>query len=183
MNPAGPRATTPHGRRTYENLLAAGQALATTEGVEALSISRIADAAGVAKGTFYVHFEDRDDFVNALRISFRDRMREVVSSATKGMPAGRDRLIAGLTAYLDGCLADPAMRALAREMSGSEREGTADGNGFVPLIAKNIRAAGWSDIGPAATLIAAATAKVAAIELEAGRRRPTARRALFYLVR
>lgn len=182
MSPAGSRATTAHGRRTYESLLEAGRALAIAEGVDALSISRIADAAGVAKGTFYVHFDDRDDFVEALRAGFQERMGEVISDATGGLPAGRERLVAGLTAYLDACLADPAMKALAREMSSTGGDGPRGEERFARLIERNLRAAGWADARAAAILLAAATARVATMELESGRRQPAARRALWHLI-
>ena len=49
-------AVTPAGQRTREALLDAGAVVAERDGLAGLSVSAVAEAAGVAKGTFYVHF-------------------------------------------------------------------------------------------------------------------------------
>ena len=45
----------------YNNLLNAGYQLFIEQGVDAVSIQEIAERAGVAKGTFYLYFKDKDD--------------------------------------------------------------------------------------------------------------------------
>jgi AcrR family transcriptional regulator len=51
---------TPKGRRTREALLSAGEVVAEREGLSGLSVAAVTDRAGVAKGTFYLYFLDRE---------------------------------------------------------------------------------------------------------------------------
>ena len=62
-----------------------------------------------------MHFEDRNAFVDALHARFHDRVEERVGEATAGLPLGPIRLLAGVEAYLDTCLPDRAVKALALE--------------------------------------------------------------------
>jgi AcrR family transcriptional regulator len=55
----------------------------------------------VAKGTFYVHFADRDAFVDALHERFHARVQAAVAKATDGVPPGPEQLVRGAEAYLD----------------------------------------------------------------------------------
>src|SRR5690242_18163986 len=85
-------------------LLDAGFHLADDDGLTSISVDRIVAAAGVAKGTFYVHFADREAYLVALHRQFHDRLRQAIRDASAGLPPGRERLRASTTAYLDGCL-------------------------------------------------------------------------------
>ena len=46
--------------RTRAQLMDAAIAVLARHGIEAASVNEIARAAGVANGTFYVHFRDKD---------------------------------------------------------------------------------------------------------------------------
>ncbi len=107
--------TTTPGHRTYDALLDAGTVVAEEHGLAGLSVNRVVSQAGVAKGTFYVHFEDREAFVDALHARFHARVQEAVAAAIDGVPPGPERLWRGAEAYLDMCLADRAVKALALE--------------------------------------------------------------------
>lgn len=52
--------------RTRRRLLAAARRLLLADGVEGLSASAVARAAGVGGATFYEHFRNRDDLLKAL---------------------------------------------------------------------------------------------------------------------
>jgi TetR/AcrR family transcriptional regulator, transcriptional repressor for nem operon len=174
-------AVTPHGRRTREALLAAGQELAEERGLAGISVNAVVERAGVAKGTFYVHFAERSGFIDALHQAFYDRVSTAVAAAVGDLPPGRERLLAGIHAYLDTCLRERAIKALILETrtEGSltttiaEREAL-----FARLAEPSIRAIGWPDAKPTARLLVAMTFEVALIELEQGRRSAPARRAL-----
>src|SRR5882724_8905840 len=112
---AGATGASRDGVRTRERLLDAGVAVAEQEGLSGLSVNRVVARAGVAKGTFYVHFADREAFVDALHERFHERVREAVEAATAGVPPGGERICRGAEAYLDVCLADRAVKALALE--------------------------------------------------------------------
>lgn len=178
MTPAPPDAkkvaVTPHGLRTRAALLDAGRALAADGGLAGLSVAGVAARAGVAKGTFYVHFADRDAFVRALRDDFNGRIAARVAGAVADLDPGERRLLAGLTAYLDACLEDRALKALVREA----RDDVEPRDRLVGLVAANLRAMGVRDARPAARLVVAMAAEVALAEHEAGEKEGGARRAL-----
>jgi TetR/AcrR family transcriptional regulator, transcriptional repressor for nem operon len=166
---------------TRAALLNAGVTMAAQHGLAGLSVNLVVAEAGVAKGTFYVHFKDRDAFIDALHEQFHARIQEAVAAATTGMAPGAEMIARGAEAYLDVCLADRAVKALAVEarsdpslrQSMSARHDRAAA-AFVP----SFKAMGWPDASAAAQLVAAMTAEIAMRELDAGRRLPAARRAL-----
>jgi TetR/AcrR family transcriptional regulator, transcriptional repressor for nem operon len=166
---------------TREALLDAGVAVAETHGLSGLSVNLVVGEAGVAKGTFYVHFADRDAFIDALHERFHAAVADAVKAATAGVPPGPEQIMRGAEAYLDVSLANRAVKALAVEARSD------------PLLAHSIaarhdqaaaasipsfQAMGWPDAKTAAQLFAAMTAEIAMRELDAGRRLPAARRAL-----
>ena len=79
--------------------------LATIEGLDGLSIGRLADATGVAKSSVHALFGSKEDLqlatVHAARDSF---LVEVVTPALNAAPPGRQRLIAlcdGFLSYVE----------------------------------------------------------------------------------
>jgi len=169
----------PH--RTLELLLDAGAEVAAREGLSGLSVNRVVAAAGVAKGTFYVHFADREAFVDALHARFHDRVRAAVAAAGAETEPGSQRLWRGAQAYLDVCLEYPAIKALVLEARGQgaltpamEARREALSAAAVP----SFRTMGWPDARAGAQLLGAMMNEIAIRELEAGRRLPPARRAL-----
>lgn len=178
------QAVTPHGLRTRAALLDAARSLAGERGLAGLSVSAVTARAGVAKGTFYVHFADRAALVEALRSDFRARTGEAIQRATARLDPGARRLVAGLVGYLDASLHDSAIKALLRE---ARREpGAADSGeterAFAAAIAPNLRAMGWREPAVGARLVVALVGEVSVIELEAGAKVPAARRALRRLI-
>lgn len=176
-----PQATTAVGSRTREALLDAGVAIAEQHGLAGLSVNRVVAEAGVAKGTFYVHFDNRAAFVDALHARFHARVQEAVAEATEAVPAGADRIVRGAEAYLDTCLEDRAVKALALEARSDPALAasmSARHERFAASAVPSFKAMGWPDATAASHLLAAMTAEVAIRELEAGRRLPAARRSL-----
>ncbi len=172
---------TPSTHRTREALLAAGVSVAERDGLAGLSVNRVVAEADVAKGTFYVHFADREAFIDALHARFHDRVQEAVAVATAELPPGAERIVAGVEAYLDVCLTDRAIKALALEARANASltaSMSARHDRFAASAVPSFRAMGWPDAHAAAQLLAAMTSEIAIRELEAGRRLPAARRAL-----
>lgn len=169
------------GSPTQEALLDAGVTVAERHGLSGLSVNRVVAEAGVAKGTFYVHFDDRAAFVDALHERFHARVQDAVALATKGVPPGADRIIRGVEAYLDTCLEDRAVKALALEARSDPALGAAMSDRherFAASAVPSFKAMGWPDATAASHLLAAMTAEIAIRELDAGRRLPAARRSL-----
>jgi len=137
--------------------------------------------AAVAKGTFYVHFDDREAFVDALHARFHTRVQDAVAAATDGVPPGAGRIVRGAEAYLDTCLEDRAVKALALEARSDPdlaASMSARHERFAASAIPSFKAMGWPDVAAASHLLAAMTAEIAIRELDAGRRLPAARRSL-----
>jgi TetR/AcrR family transcriptional repressor of nem operon len=169
------------GSRTHEKLLDAGIAVAERDGLAGLSVNRVVAEAGVAKGTFYVHFDSREAFVDALHARFHARVEKAVAEATAGLSPGADRIVRGVEAYLDVCLEDRAVKALALEARSDPALAapmSARHERFAAAAVPSFKAMGWPDASAASHLLAAMTAEIAIRELDAGRRLPAARRSL-----
>lgn len=176
-----PQTVTAAGSRTREALLDAGVVVAEGHGLSGLSVNRVVAEAGVAKGTFYVHFDDRAAFVDALHRRFHSRVEDAVAEATADTPPGADRIVRGVEAYLDTCLEDRAVKALALEARSDpalDASMSARHERFAASAVPSLKAMGWPDSTAASHLLAAMTAEIAIRELEAGRRLPAARRSL-----
>ena len=167
--------------RTREALLDAGAALAEEHGLAGVSVNMVVTRAGVAKGTFYVHFKDRAEFVDAMHARFHTRVGAAVAEAVAELPPGAERLYRSLEAYLDVSLANRGVKALSLEtrsdpatrdsMEARRERLTAAG-------VTDVKAMGWDDAEAAAQLLAAMTREISVLEFDAGRRLPAPRRAL-----
>ncbi|WP_197508752.1 TetR/AcrR family transcriptional regulator [Mycobacterium sp. 1081908.1] len=171
MKPAEP--VTPKGRRTRESLLDAGEAVAAAEGLAGVTIAAVTKHAGVAKGTFYVYFSDRDVFVDALHQRFYEQVNDAVANAVAGLEPGGELLAAAAEAYLDVCLAHRAMKALVFDTRALGHLTTTMEQRhelFAKLAEPGLRSAGVPAPRVAARLFVALTSETALIELEAGKR-------------
>lgn len=172
---------TAKGRRTRDALLAAGEEVAERDGLSGLSVAAVAERAGVAKGTFYLYFSDREAFIDALHQRFYLQVTESVSAAVVGLTPGRELLLAAIEAYLDVCLANRAIKALVFETRSQnsltttmeDREAL-----FATLARPSMRALGMTPAAVSARLIVALTSEAALIEMEAGARVAGARRSI-----
>ncbi len=170
---------------THDTLLQAGLRLAEQHGLTHMSVNAIVAEAGVAKGTFYVHFPDRTAYLVALHQWFHDRLKQTILTATADLEPGLERLRRGALAYLDGCLQGQAVKALLLEARGEPaiaeqvQHRNAD---FARLVQPNFEAMGWPHVEATARLYVAMTAEAALIELESGRANESLRAALFQFV-
>jgi len=165
-------------------LLAAGQRLLGTADLARISVNAIVAEAGMAKGSFYQHWPSRAEYVRVLHVRFHDELAESIATATADLPPGRDRLEAGMNAYLDGCLADPATKALlvqSRTEAGLSDLVAARNDSSATLVLPDLVALGWAPPEPIAALLVAAVAEIALVELAAGKRDKKLRRALLRL--
>jgi AcrR family transcriptional regulator len=165
-------------------LLDAGQRLLGTSDLARISVNAIVAEAGMAKGSFYQHWPSRGEYVRALHDRFHDKLGAAIALAMSGSPPGRDRLEAGMNAYLDGCLAEPATKALlvqSRTEFGLSDLVAARNESSANLILPDLAALGWSLPEPIAALLVAATAEIALLELAAGKRDDDLRRGLLRL--
>jgi AcrR family transcriptional regulator len=172
---------TPKGRRAREALLTAGVAVAERAGLAGLTVTAVTNEAGLAKGTFYVYFADREAFIDALHQRFYERVTEAVMQAAGHLPDGLPKQLVAIEAYLDVCLENRAVKALVLETRTQPGLTTTMGERealFARLSEPNYKAMGASNPRVTARLSVAMTSEVALIELEAGRRVSAARRTL-----
>lgn len=169
------------GRRTRAALLDAGMDVANKHGLAGLSVNLVVAEAGVAKGTFYVHFPDRQAFIDSLHERFHRRVDSVVAEATTGMAPGAETIATAAEGYLNMCLANHAVKALALE---ARAEGSMSAaiarrhDRFASAAIPSFKAMGWPDPSAAAQLVAAMTSEIAIREFDARRRLPASRRTL-----
>jgi len=89
------------GERARARVVEQAARLATIEGIEGISIGRLADATGIAKSSVYALFGSKEELqlatINAARDSF---ITEVVAPALQATEPGRHRLLALCEGYL-----------------------------------------------------------------------------------
>lgn len=99
------RQTRAPGERSRARVVEQAAQLATIEGIEGISIGRLADATGIAKSSVYALFGSKEELqlatINAARDSF---VIEVVTPALHATEPGRQRLLAlceGFLSYVE----------------------------------------------------------------------------------
>jgi AcrR family transcriptional regulator len=150
-----------------------------------LSVTAVVDHAGVAKGTFYLYFDDREAFVDALHQRFYSQVTEAVSLAVAELSPGRELLLAAIEAYLDVCLENRAVKALVFETRAQstltttmeDREAL-----FAQLAQPSMRAIGMTPAHISARLIVALASEAALVEMEAGHKVQGARKSILTLL-
>lgn len=95
-----PRTKPPEIRR--EELMDAAQRLFLEKGFAATSVAEIVDAADVAKGTFYLYFQTKDDVLAALQARFVERFCERIETAVS--VAASDSWAQRLDAWMETCV-------------------------------------------------------------------------------
>ena len=169
------------GDNTRERLLAAGLQLAHAGAFSALRVDEVVGAAGVAKGTFYVHFATREDFLVALHRRFHDQLAQHIERAIAGHAPGMPRLLRGSLAYLDGCCEQRGIKAMllgARAEPAIQQAVSVQNARFSTLAAEEFKAAQWPAPQQAARLWVGLVAEAAIAEAEAGRKVQPLRQAL-----
>lgn len=134
--------------------IAAALARLARHGVDAVRIEPLAAQLGVSKGSFYWHFTHRDDLLDAILITWRDRGTDQVvtlTDASHGDPEQRLRTLLR-TAYgfqdTDGI--EVAVRAWAASDERARDAVTAVDNARVDYVASLLHASGLaSDVAHA----------------------------------
>jgi AcrR family transcriptional regulator len=146
-------ARTKPGEQRRSDLLDAAESLVLADGVDLLRIDDVTTGAGVAKGTFYLHFTSKDDLIAALRDRYVERFvarqRQAAEQAT-GIEQVEAWLLAGVTEYLsDTRLHD----VLFRHGSPAQRPGSAQPNLAVQALRELLEEVAADVPDPGATAI------------------------------
>lgn len=94
-------------QRLYDTALAEFR----TRGFDAVQVEDIVRAAGVARGTFYLHFQNKDDLLRAFRGSVEEQLRERLEGLPK--PRSPRELVRHVT---DALLSTRGNATSAREL-------------------------------------------------------------------
>lgn len=145
-----PRRRRSDGERSRRRILQIAARLATVEGIEGLSLGRLAEEAGMSKSGLYAHFGSKEDLQLATVDTAIGLFNQEVIAPGLDAPEGRARIEALGDAFLDhlerevfpgGCF----FISVAAEMSvqpGAVRDRVAEvQRGWIALYEQNVRAA------------------------------------------
>ena len=93
--------------RTRAQIVEAGLVLLAERPPEALTVDAIVEAAGVAKGTFYYHFQSIEELVAAVGGSLADSFDELLAPSLLGEPDPIVRMSLAFTKFLEKAINDP----------------------------------------------------------------------------
>lgn len=95
-----------------DEILDVAQHLFETQGLEAVSLRRIATQAGISPATPYRYFPNKDQVLVGLQIRIYNELREQLSAAAKAETNATDKLRAIARAYVNFALNQPEAYAL-----------------------------------------------------------------------
>jgi AcrR family transcriptional regulator len=93
--------------RTRAQIVEAGLVLLAERPPEALTVDAIVEAAGVAKGTFYYHFQSVEELVAAVGASLADTFDELLAPSRLGEPDPVERMSLAFTKFLEKAINEP----------------------------------------------------------------------------
>jgi AcrR family transcriptional regulator len=114
VNPVGAKDTAT-GRRvaaTRASLLRAGVDLLADRPIDAIAIDDIVAAAGVAKGSFFNHFEDKHAFAGAIAAQIRGEIEQRVMLANTGVAGPAERMARAMLVFAAFALEEPRRAAI-----------------------------------------------------------------------
>ncbi|GAA2401310.1 TetR/AcrR family transcriptional regulator [Actinomadura vinacea] len=98
-------------RATTAALVAAARELFVERGFAGTSLGAICDRAGVTRGAFYHHFDNKEQIFREVYAAEQEELALVVRKAFRAEPDRWDGLLAGCRAMLEASL-DPAVRRI-----------------------------------------------------------------------
>lgn len=134
-----PARRNPRAERTRAALIAAGMRLFSEQPVDAVTVDDIVQAAGVGKGSFYNHFQDRDSLVRAVSREIRTSVEGAISRANDNEHDPARRMARAVCCYLRYALdeLEPA-HVLVRVYSGHTSLNLPLNRGLVDDVTKGL---------------------------------------------
>ena len=105
--------------RTKAQLIAAANALYSTRPWESVTVDEVVSEAGVAKGTFYTHFNDLNELAAAVADELVKSVDELIQPYRLSLPDPLLRIAFGCDAFFQKSLDDRLWASLAARMAGS----------------------------------------------------------------
>ena len=98
--------------RTRAQIVDAGAMLLAERPLEALTVDVVVETAGVAKGTFYYHFQSMEELAAAVGEKLGESFDALLGPARLGLRDPIARLSFAFTQFLEKAIADPAWARL-----------------------------------------------------------------------
>lgn len=114
--------------RNRKALLNAAEKLIAEQGFERVTIDEIAQTADLAKGTFYNHFDDKNEIAKELALTIRQDLAAEVGAAQAGIDDPAGRLAVGICVFLRTAVTAPTRAAVVAHMYGLWLRPEAAGN-------------------------------------------------------
>jgi AcrR family transcriptional regulator len=103
--------------RTRAQLVAAASALFARQAVESVTVDDVVREAGVAKGTFYVHFKDLPELTAAVADDLVKAIDDLLQPIRLSIDDPALRIAYGCSCFIDRALADPDWAGVAARMA------------------------------------------------------------------
>lgn len=101
--------------RSRKQLVEAARALFSVLPYESITVEEVASAAGLAKGTFYAHFQSLDELWAALAKDLARELAHSLEPVTSRRADPLERIAIGCAAFIERAFGDPAWGALAAQ--------------------------------------------------------------------
>lgn len=108
--------------RTHAQIVEAGTMLLAQGPAKALTVDAVAEAAGLAKGTFYYHFQNIEELVSAVSVQLGRSFDDVLAPARTEMRDPIARLSFAFTQSLEKAISDTGWARLVVETSQTRSE-------------------------------------------------------------
>lgn len=112
-------APSPRAARTRAALIAAGFDLLVERPIDAIPIDDVVARAGVAKGSFFNHFTDKQAFAEAIAKEVRLEVEELVTRANEGIVDPVERIAGGMRVAAEFALTQPKRTRVLLRSQGS----------------------------------------------------------------
>ena len=109
--------------RTRAQLVAAASSLFARQTVESVTVDDVVKEAGVAKGTFYVHFEDLRALAAAVAQDLVQSFDDLLQPGRLAISEPALRIAFGCSCFIDKTLNDPAWARVVARMATSAPNG------------------------------------------------------------
>jgi AcrR family transcriptional regulator len=119
--------------RTRAQIVEAGLVLLADRPPEALTVDAIVEAAGVAKGTFYYHFQSVEELIATVGASLADSFDELLAPSRLGEPDPIVRMSLAFMKFLEKAINDPLWGRLVVRSAQAPA-------GFDPGVRENLKA-------------------------------------------
>jgi TetR/AcrR family transcriptional regulator, transcriptional repressor for nem operon len=134
--------------QTRQRIITAGKHLLAQGSISSISVNHIINEAGVAKGSFFHHFDDKEGFLVFLHQEFHEELFKEIELVTALLPLGEKRLWLASLSYLNFCIRERGARELlfaASPRPEIQKQIKLRNKQITKLIVQNLRAAGSTE--------------------------------------